>query len=94
MTYTETTPKTKGPTAQERATAAKVIEAIEVMRGNIREMLAVMGIYPRECQTCGRAIWFIKNRRGKKVPYTDDGLNHFIDCPGADKHRKEKASGD
>lgn len=37
------------------------------------------------CRACGVQIQWHKNENGKLVPYTLDGMNHFIDCP----HRKE-----
>jgi hypothetical protein len=40
------------------------------------------------CKGCGRAIWWVKHRNGKRAPYTAEGLNHFADCPQRELFRK------
>lgn len=43
---------------------------------------------PEQCKDCGRTIWFIRGKSGKFNPVTDEGLSHFIDCPGAARFRR------
>ena len=31
----------------------------------------------------GKAIYWIKHKNGKVAPYTEEALNHFIDCEKA-----------
>lgn len=40
------------------------------------------------CKGCGAKIWWVKHKNGKSVPYTDEGLNHFADCPQAGKFKR------
>ena len=36
----------------------------------------------RRCRFCGRMLYFVHiTATGKTVPYTAEGLNHFVDCP-------------
>ena len=42
----------------------------------------------RDCQDCQTAMWFVRSKRGKLVPYNADGSTHFETCPFADKYRK------
>jgi hypothetical protein len=41
------------------------------------------------CKACGAKIWWIKTRRGKRAPYTAEGINHFADCPQAEEFRRK-----
>lgn len=36
------------------------------------------------CTGCLRKIYWVTHLNGKRTPYTDAGLNHFIDCPQRD----------
>lgn len=42
------------------------------------------------CKGCGKPIWWVKMRSGKVAPYTDEAINHFADCPMADRFRRCK----
>lgn len=54
----------------------------------IRRTLAIIG-EEGVCDSCRAKIWFITNpKTGKKAPYSANGVNHFVDCPHADQHRK------
>jgi hypothetical protein len=41
------------------------------------------------CFGCNTRVWWIVHANGKKTPYTEHGLNHFIDCPQRDRFRKK-----
>lgn len=43
------------------------------------------------CKGCGAGIWWVQHRNGKRAPYTSEGLNHFIDCPQAQRFKKARA---
>ena len=34
-----------------------------------------------KCRSCGKKITMILNENMKKIPITEEGINHFIDCP-------------
>ena len=40
--------------------------------------------------TCGARIWWVRHLNGKRVPYTHEALNHFVDCPDAQQFRKKE----
>lgn len=40
------------------------------------------------CKGCRREIWWFKTRLGKPAPYTSELVNHFADCPAAQRFRK------
>lgn len=37
---------------------------------------------------CGRPIFWVTHTNGRKTPYTEAGLNHFVDCPDRDRFRR------
>lgn len=45
------------------------------------------------CRGCGRRIYWIVHRNGKRAPYTQEGRNHFIDCPASDRFRRRAQGG-
>lgn len=40
---------------------------------------------PARCKGCNREIWWIQHANTHRAPYTEEALNHFIDCPERDK---------
>lgn len=53
--------------------------------------LQIKGMKSR-CKSCGRRIVFHETHKGKLAPFTMEGVNHFVDCPGAEKFRKKNES--
>ena len=53
---------------------------------NIKRLLNQVG-EPGVCRGCGAPIWWVVHRNGKRAPYTEQGLNHFIDCTKAGQFR-------
>lgn len=48
----------------------------------------------RSCMSCGRAIFWIETKSGKKMPVNADTFeSHFADCPNADEHRGNPRQG-
>lgn len=68
--------------------AAEPIEALQ-LRENIGTLLHQIG-EKGNCRGCGREIWWVRHKNGKKAPYTSEGLNHFADCPVGDRFKKGK----
>lgn len=44
---------------------------------------------PGQCKSCGASMWWITTDKGKKLPLGESGEPHFVECPHADKHRKQ-----
>jgi hypothetical protein len=40
-----------------------------------------------QCRGCLVPIYWVTHLNGKKTPYTEAGLNHFIDCPQREMFR-------
>lgn len=57
--------------------------------GQFKNLLSMVSD-PKPCKGCGRPIYWVISKNGKSMPITDEGLNHFIDCPEANKFRKKK----
>ncbi len=34
-----------------------------------------------QCRGCGTTVYWVRHKNGKLAPYTEDGVNHFMDCP-------------
>lgn len=53
---------------------------------NIKRLLSQVG-EPGRCKGCGAPIWWVVHRNGRRAPCTEQGLNHFADCPQAGQFR-------
>ena len=60
---------------------------LEKLKKNVVHMLNQTGTESK-CKGCGARIWWVEHRNGKRAPYTETGLNHFIDCPKAKDFKK------
>lgn len=70
------------------AVSMATLQAIErQLHENIRRFLANVG-NKGTCTGCGRDIWWVDHSNGKKAPYTEEGLNHFADCPEAARFKR------
>lgn len=49
-------------------------------------LLKNIGDFAR-CRGCNAEIYWVTHRNGKVTPYTPAGLNHFIDCPQAERFK-------
>lgn len=59
----------------------------EWLKSNIVKLLNQVG-QPGKCSGCGKKIWWVTHLNGNTAPYTEEGLNHFADCPKAQSFRK------
>jgi len=39
---------------------------------------------------CRAAIYWVTHTNGRQTPYTEAGLNHFVDCPARDQFARKK----
>lgn len=56
---------------------------------NIKRLLKQVG-REGKCKGCDREIWWVEHNSGKAAPYTNEALNHFADCPDAQRFRNGK----
>lgn len=42
------------------------------------------------CRGCNAPVVWVTHRNGKHVPYTMEGLNHFVDCPARTEFKGKK----
>lgn len=42
------------------------------------------------CEGCGKTIYFVRHTNGSNTPYTEAGLNHFVDCAQRDRFRRAR----
>lgn len=76
-------------TRQELPAMALAIECIEAQKLAMRNLLRLIGKQVA-CGGCGASMYFVVHNNGKRVPYTEAGLNHFIDCPQRDQFARPK----
>ena len=53
------------------------------LEASAANILALLGRIGKQavCAGCTRPIFWVTHTNGKRTPYTESGLNHFIDCP-------------
>lgn len=52
-------------------------EAMEKAMSDLLKNIGKLGT----CSGCNAVIVWVLHRNGKHVPYTTEGLNHFVNCP-------------
>ncbi len=57
-------------------------------RERIGKLLDLVATEKRPCAACGRTIWFVTTKAGKRAPYDCDAVNHFGTCPEAERFRR------
>lgn len=55
-------------------------EAARFYRRSFQELYRHLGFDQSQCRGCRRTIFWATHANGKRVPYTVDGVNHFVDC--------------
>lgn len=66
----------------------RLLRTVFWLRSNVEGLLKQISI-PKRCEGCGAVMYFVHHRSNDKVvPYTADGLNHFVDCPAREQFRK------
>lgn len=62
-------------------------------RVRVANMLRLItGSGGRPCKRCGRTIWMIAVSTGKQMPFSDNGVSHFADCPNASEFRRSNST--
>ena len=61
---------------------------LPTLEERIQSILRDAAAFRRPCRFCQAPLWFIRREAtGKFVPYTEAGVNHFIDCPNYEQWR-------
>lgn len=71
--------------------APSIEDALRAERDALKKNIALLLNQIAEsshCKGCGVRIWWVTHRNGRKAPYTDTGMNHFIDCVAAAQFKK------
>lgn len=63
----------------------------ERYEANIQTLMKTIGAQPGCCRACGVPLWWVKTKNGSSAPFTGAALNHFVDCPKAERFRKQVA---
>lgn len=60
----------------------------DVYLDRFERLFKIIGM-PDKCKSCDAPIiWIVNPKTGKPMPYTPEGLSHFVDCPDAEKFRR------
>lgn len=76
----------KLPSSLHRQTHLGCLEAMDNTMTELLKNIGQMGT----CSGCNGIIVWIKHRNGTHVPYTTEGLNHFINCPKSHLFGRDK----
>ena len=68
----------------------KIVPLDEAGRARMRALFSFIATDARPCLKCARMLYFVTTKTGKRMPVTDDGISHFVDCPHADSFRRKK----
>ncbi len=55
----------------------------------IVELLSHVG-NPGRCRGCDAPIFWVRHKNGKIVPYSEAGVIHFVDCPEAQRFKRQR----
>jgi hypothetical protein len=58
------------------------------------QSVAMLGLLHRigkqdSCRGCAKTIYWVRHANGANTPYTEVGLNHFIDCPEREAFKRK-----
>lgn len=84
-------PNSREMTPEELVQQLVTLEEYErQLHKNIRQLLTNVAGEPVVCRgsTCEAEVWWVQHAKGRRAPYTEAALNHFIDCPNADEFRR------
>lgn len=73
-------------TMRERGQATLTEQRVAWLESNIRLLLNTISD-GANCKGCDAPIWWVPTKKGKRAPFTSEGLNHFADCPAKDRFR-------
>ena len=48
------------------------------LEGAVPKLYADIGAKKSKCKGCGRTIWWVITKDGKRASYTAEGLSHFV----------------
>jgi hypothetical protein len=69
--------------------ARALVNCYVTWRDRVKAFLKVLS-HETACRSCGKAIYWVVTKNGKRAPYTAEGISHFADCPNAAQHRAGK----
>lgn len=58
----------------------------------VKKLLELVAHEIRPCSRCGTTIYLVHHSKTSRVaPYTEDAVNHFLNCPHAEEFRRKKS---
>lgn len=72
---------------QEQAAPPPPLSEADELKKRIEAILSNTGSWS-QCKGCYKPIYWMVHNNGKKVPYTPEGLIHFVDCPVREQFKK------
>ncbi len=71
--------------------ALQFMACISAQKVAVRMLLSHVG-KKASCDgpNCGRTIYWVRHSNGKLVPYTEAGLNHFVDCVDRSRFQRSR----
>lgn len=54
-------------------------EEMEAMRRDFEKLMNAIG-NRSTCRLCGKKIWWVKTKHGKRLPVSENMVAHFADC--------------
>jgi uncharacterized protein with PIN domain len=60
---------------------------LEEVKQRLLNLLEHIAKEIRPCRACGTPLYFVQHESGRLAPYTAEGLNHFANCPQAERFR-------
>lgn len=63
-------------------------ENIPPIEERMKRLLIDAAQLRRPCKRCGVTLYFVRHSTGNLVPYTEEGINHFLNCPQASEFRQ------
>ena len=69
---------------------ADQIVNLPTLEQRIEQLLKNVAEERRPCRLCGAQLYMVRHWNKRLAPYTESGLNHFVDCPHADKFKRGK----
>jgi hypothetical protein len=63
---------------------------LPTIEDRVRHLLTLIAEEIRPCKACEATLYFVRHTNGARAPYTEDAVNHFVNCPKANDFKRRK----